>query len=107
LVLKFKPESANPRFANLNENLEKYRSGLHIIRSVQCPYTQKNFNAILESARTMFDLEPNLIDLEDVEAIQQSPCAFGTFCVIYNGEVLSHHPISNTRFVNIMKKKIK
>ncbi|NOR47352.1 MAG: GNAT family N-acetyltransferase, partial [Methanosarcinaceae archaeon] len=40
-------------------------------------------------------------------AVQHSPCAFGIFCIIYNGEIISHHPISNTRFENIMKKKIK
>jgi hypothetical protein len=28
---------------------------------------------------------------------------FGTFCIIKNGRVISHHPISNTRFENIMK----
>ncbi len=26
-------------------------------------------------------------------------------CVIYDGEIISHHPISNTRFENIMDKK--
>ena len=50
---------------------------------------------------------PDLIDLKDANDVQHLPCAFGTFCIIYNGEIISHHPISNTRFENIMKKKIK
>ena len=90
----------------MKKYLEKYKKGLSIIRSVQCPYTEKNINAILESAKEKFDLKANLIDLKDSTAVQNSPCAFGTFCIIYNGEILSYHPISNTRFVNIMKKKI-
>ncbi|MEZ5335661.1 MAG: YoaP domain-containing protein [Methanolobus sp.] len=45
------------------------------------------------------------MDLEDYAAAQNSPCSFGTFCIIYNGEIISHHPISNTRFMNIMNKK--
>jgi len=45
--------------------------------------------------------------LKDSNAVQHSPCAFGIFCIIYNGEIISYHPISNTRFENIMKKKIK
>ena len=32
---------------------------------------------------------------------------FGSFCLIYNGKIISHHPISNTRFMNIMKKELK
>ncbi|MCK4802457.1 YoaP domain-containing protein, partial [bacterium] len=35
---------------------------------------------------------------------QNSPCPFGTFCIVYNGKVIAHHPVSNTRFVNIMNK---
>ena len=107
LVLKFNQEATNPKFKNMKKYLEKYKEGLFIIRSVQCPYTEKNVNAILESAKDKFDLKANLIDLKDSDAVQNSPCAFGTFCIIYDGEILSHHPISNTRFENIMKKKIK
>ena len=107
LVLKFNPNAANPRFKNMKKHLRKYRKGLFIIRSVQCPYTEKNVNAILESAKAKFDLKANLVDLQDSNDVQQSPCAFGTFCIIYDGEIISHHPISNTRFENIMKKKLK
>ena len=107
LVLKFNQEATNPKFKNMKKYLEKYTEGLFIIRSVQCPYTEKNVKAILESAKDKFDLKANLIDLKDSDAVQNSPCAFGTFCIIYDGEILSHHPISNTRFENIMIKKIK
>ena len=107
LVLKFNQKAANPKFKNVKKYLEKYEKGLFIIRSVQCPYTEKNVKAILDSAQDKFDLKAHLIDLKDFSAVQNSPCAFGTFCIIYNGEILSHHPISNTRFVNIMKKKIR
>jgi hypothetical protein len=46
-----------------------------------------------------------IIDLKDSESAQKSPCPFGTFCIIYEGEIISHHPISNTRFENIMMTK--
>jgi N-acetylglutamate synthase-like GNAT family acetyltransferase len=107
LALKFNERAANPRFKNMEKQLEKYGKGLFVIRSVQCPYTEKNVNAILKSAEEEFNLKANLIDLKDYKAVQNSPCPFGTFCIIYNGEILSHHPISNTRFVNIMNKKLK
>jgi hypothetical protein len=107
LVKKFNVKSKNPKFkSNMNDNLKKYQKGLYVIRSPQCPYTEKNVNAILESAKDKFNLKPTLVDLLDSNAIQDIPCAFGTFCIIYNGEIISYHPISNTRFENIMKKKI-
>ena len=106
MVLKFDSKSPNPKFHDLTKNLEKYENGLHILRSFQCPYTEKNVNAMLKSAICEFGLKANLVDLEDVVDVQNSPCAFGSFCIIFNGEIISHHPISNTRFRNIMKKKI-
>jgi N-acetylglutamate synthase-like GNAT family acetyltransferase len=106
LVLKFNQEAKNPKFKNVRKHLEKYKEGLFILRSFQCPYTEKNVEAILKSAKDKFNLEADLINLKDSDAVQNSPCPFGSFCIIYDGEILSHHPISNTRFENIMKKKI-
>ena len=107
LVLKFAKESKDPKFKpNMDEILKKYDKGLTIMRSAQCPYTEKNVNAIIESAKKL-KLKTNLVDLKDANAVQNTPCAFGSFCLIYNGKILSHHPISNTRFENIMKKELK
>ena len=106
LALRFSEEAPNPKFKDMKKTLEHYAKGLFVFRSPQCPYTEKNVNAILESARSKFGLKPNLVDLEDSAAAQNSPSAFGTFCIVYNGEIISHHPISNTRFENIMKKKV-
>lgn len=106
LALKFDDRSENPSFkTEMQENLKAYQDGLTIIRSVQCPYTEKNVNAIVKSAREKFDLTANVVDLDDAQAAQNTPCAFGTFCLIFNGEIISYHPISNTRFENIMKER--
>jgi len=104
LVLKFDKNTKNPGFKdNLNVKLNEYQNGLTILRSTQCPYTEKNVNAIIESAKNM-NLTTRIIDLMDSQAAQSNPCAFGTFAIIYNGKIISHHPISNTRFENIMSK---
>jgi len=105
LVLKFEHNERNPKFKNMKKQLQNYKEGLFVLRSVQCPYTEKNVNAILESAKNKFNLKVNLIDLKDSTAVQNSPCAFGSFCIIYDDRIIAHHPISNTRFENIMKKK--
>jgi hypothetical protein len=106
LALKFNESIANPSFRNMKKQLEKYQNGLFVIRSVQCPYTEKNVKAILNSAKNKFGLSATLVDLKDASEVQDSPCAFGAFCIIYNGKILSFHPISNTRFENIMKKQL-
>lgn len=106
LVLKFNPGAADPKFKIMSVEMEKYAEGLTIIRSAQCPYSVKNVDAILKTARDKLKIKANLIDLESSDEAQHVPCAFGTFCIIYNGKVISHHPISNTRFENIMKKII-
>jgi hypothetical protein len=104
LVLKFDKNTKDPCFKNsVNEQLKETDNGLTIMRSAQCPYTEKNVNSIIESAKKM-KLRVNLVDLHDAGAAQSNPCPFGTFSIIYNGKIISHHPISNTRFENIMTK---
>jgi hypothetical protein len=102
LVLKFNQKAADPKFKT--NSPEKYSEGLTIIRSAQCPYSVKNVDAILDTAKKL-NIRARLIDLKDSDSAQQTPCAFGTFCIIHNKEVISHHPISNTRFENIMAKR--
>jgi GNAT superfamily N-acetyltransferase len=101
LAVKFDPAVENPRFKipPVDENSK----GLTVIRSPQCPYSVKNVDAILETAKEM-GLSAKLLDFTTHEAAQRSPCAFGTFCIIKDGKIVSHHPISNTRFKNIMNE---
>lgn len=101
LAVKFCVDVEDPKFKVAST--AGYNEGLTVIRSPQCPYSVKNVDAILETAKTM-GLKTKLLDFDTAESAQQSPCAFGTFCIIKDGEILSHHPISNTRFENIMKK---
>jgi hypothetical protein len=100
LALKFNKEAKNPSFKRMD--LQGYDKGLTVVRSPQCPYSEKNVKAILETAKKQ-GLETRLVELQDADAAQHSPCAFGTFCILYNGKILSYHPISNARFENIMK----
>lgn len=101
LGLQFRATSHSPGF--LENSLQDYIDGLYILRSPQCPYTEKNVLAMVETAENM-GFNPRVVELSGHEAAQLNPSPFGTFALIYNGELLSHHPISNTRFQNIMRK---
>lgn len=107
MALKFDPASEPPGFkSDVLYNLDEYKEGLTIMRSPQCPYTEKNVQAILDTAEKKFHVKTRLIDVWDAETAQRVPSPFGTFCMLYNGKVVSYHPISNTRFENIMNKEI-
>ena len=105
LVTKFNKNASAPKFkGDWEKKLSQYGKGLTIIRSDQCPYTVKNVKEMTETAEKTYRIKPNIVNLKDCQEAQNSPCAFGTFGVIYNGYVVAHHPISNTRFMNIMNK---
>ncbi len=105
LSLKFDPASESPGFnTGVLNRPDEYEEGLTIMRSPQCPYTEKNVQSILATAEKKYHLKTRLIDVWDAETAQKVPNPFGTFCMLYNGRVISYHPVSNTRFENIMNK---
>ena len=108
LVKKFDKNAPAPKFkGDWKERLNQYGKGLTIIRADQCPYTVKNVREISETSEKTYGIKPNVINLKNCEEAQNSPCAFGTFCIVYNGKVVAEHPISNKRFTNIMDKEVK
>ena len=105
LVRKFNENAPTPKFKrDWEKRLIQYGKGLTIIRADQCPYSVKNVREICETAQETYGIRPNVIDLKNREEAQNSPCAFGTFCIIYEGRVIAYHPISKGRFTNIMNK---
>jgi len=105
LVKKYNKDEADPKFINNEDTIKKkYANGLTIIRADQCPYTVKNVNEIKEVAISKFKIKPNVITLKSYKEAQKSPCMFGIFSIIYKGRIISEHPISSTRFDNIMNK---
>lgn len=105
LVKKIDENAPDPTFkGNWQERLNKYGKGLTVIRAAQCPYTVKNVNEISETAEKEYGIKPEIIELKNYREAQDIPCAFGTFCIVFNGKIIADHPISNRRFMNIMNK---
>lgn len=108
LVKKFKKSAPSPRFeSDWDKRLRKYDKGLTIIRSDQCPYTAKAVREICETAERTYGMRPRVIELKSSKEAQRAPSPFGVFSLILDGRLLADHPISNTRFVNIMEKELK
>jgi hypothetical protein len=105
LTFDWNSKAPTPRFKLDREQLSsKYGKGLTIIRASQCPYTVKNVKEICVTAKKSYKIQPKVINLKTYKEAQNNPCPFGTFCIVYDGTIIAHHPISNTRFINIMNK---
>jgi len=107
LVRKFNQDTPTPKFREgWKERLNKYSDGLTIFQSDQCPYLAKCIPEISETAVNVYGIKPKIIEIRSCQDAQASPCAFGTFGIVYNRKLLAAHPISNKRFTNIMDKEL-
>jgi GNAT superfamily N-acetyltransferase len=108
LVKRFSHDTPLPAFSgNWKKKLIRYARGLTIIHSDQCPYVIKAMNEIPPVARDEFGIKPTIVKLPNCHLAQDSPNPYGIFSIIWNGELVADHPISKTRFKNIMKKVLK
>ena len=108
LVKKFNQNAPAPKFkGNWEKKLSQYSTGLTIFRSDQCPPLAQWVREISETAEKVYGIEPKIVELRSCQDAQNSPCAFGSFCMVYNGKVVAEAPISNKRFTNIMDKELK
>jgi len=105
LVRKLRKNAPTPYFReHVGKKQHQFNEGITIIRADQCPYTVKNVHEIYETAEKKYHIIPDIITLQSYREAQNSPCPFGTFCILYHGNIIAEHPISNTRFMNIMNK---
>jgi GNAT superfamily N-acetyltransferase len=108
LVKEFKKNAPPPKFrGDWGKRLNEYSKGLIIIRSDQCPYVAKAIREIRETAQTKYGMKAKIIELKNSKDAQNAPSPFAIFSMIYNGKLVADHPISNTRFLNIMNKELK
>jgi len=105
LAHKFDDRAAPPTFQrDWDRKLARYRRGLTIIHSSQCPHLAKFVSDIARSAREDYRIEPKLVKLKSAADAQQAPTPYAIFSVTLDGRLLADHPISRTRFRNIMNK---
>ena len=105
---KFKKDAPSPKFkGNWDKILAKYDKGLTILWSDQCPYIAKSISEIRETIKERYGIKASIIEMKDHEQAQNAPSPYAIFSLVYDGELLAFHPISNKRFMNIMDKKLK
>ncbi|MFB0566091.1 MAG: GNAT family N-acetyltransferase [Candidatus Aminicenantaceae bacterium] len=108
LVRKFKKSDPSPKFeSDWKKRLNRYGSGLTIIRSDQCPYIAKSVNEITETAEKRYGIKAKVVELKDCTEAQIGPSAYSIFAIVYDGKLIADHPVSNKRFMNIMAKEVR
>ncbi len=103
LLVKKLGKAPSPKFkGGWDGKLQRYGSGVVIIRSDQCPCIAKFASEILETCNSL-DLRARVVELEDCRQAQDVPSAYGVFNIVYDGKLVADHPVSKTRFRSIMK----
>lgn len=98
------PLPAFPR--NLAGRLSQFQN-LQLVYTNQCPYIGKAI-AELPPVAEQHGIQLQLIELGDAaEARERMPSPYGVISLVYQGRLLADHPISATRFRNILQKELK
>ena len=91
---------------NWHERSSRYQ-GLQLLYTNQCPYIGKALGE-LPLVAERYGIRLNLVALESAaEARERMSSPYGMINLIYNGRLLADHPISATRFQNILQKELK
>jgi len=108
LVRKLNAGAADPAFkGGYEQKVARFRRGLTIIRSDQCPYVAKFAAEIALTAEQEYHIKPKMIEIESWSDAQDAPTPYAVFAVIYKGRLLADHQISRTRFRNIMNRVLR
>jgi hypothetical protein len=99
-------EGPGPRMRSLEDNLDAYQNGLHLIYSPQCPMLPKSVNDLREMCRG-HGIELQVTELTSASQAQKAPSYYGVFNLVWNGRLLSDHYVSKGRFKNLLKKEIR
>lgn len=105
LMVKSLKNGPLPKFKDYEKQLSKYK-GLNIIYANQCPWVARSIKDLSEIAKKN-GLKVKTIQLKNAKEVQKAPSIYGVFNLVYNGKLLADHYISNTRFLNIIKKELK
>lgn len=101
---RFNAKAPLPKFNRVPESrLEKYAGDLTVFKSEQCPYSSASIRHIEELAKEM-GLPFRLEHIENCKQAQNMMHPYGTFCVLYNGKIVTHRPISKKELLNSLTK---
>jgi N-acetylglutamate synthase-like GNAT family acetyltransferase len=102
---RFSEKAPLPRFSPVPESkLKKYASGITVFKSDQCPYADKYTKLVAHIAEKA-DIPFRIRQVENCEEAQNNVDPYGTFCVTFEGKVLTYRNVTKELSDSISKKR--
>ncbi|GIO34611.1 MULTISPECIES: GNAT family N-acetyltransferase [Paenibacillus] len=104
LVVKRFDDQSCPVFNHgWDERAGKFKDGITILKSDQCPYIYDAINTIIEVAEER-GIRSQVVELRNSMEAQFAPSPYGVFNVIYNGKLLTYHPVSKRELIKLLEE---
>jgi len=101
---RFSNNAPPPKFSSIpKERLKKYGSGITVLKSDQCPYTNAAVRVAVEFAKEA-NLPARIMHVESCKEAQNGVHPYGTYCVLLNGKVLTYRPIGKKGLLDELQK---
>jgi ribosomal protein S18 acetylase RimI-like enzyme len=91
-----------PKFNDWQKALASYR-GLNIVYTNQCPWVAR-FVSEMRGKADRLNPKLTFTELKTPAQARSAPSPYATFNLIHDGKLLADHYISETRFMNIVKR---
>jgi len=105
LMVKRFDKAAPPSFSgDFGKRLKAFGKGLTIIRSDQCPYIEATVKVAFEAGKEL-GIKTQAVELKSAEDVRQlSPSPYGVFHLVYDGKLLSYHPIAKKDIIENIRR---
>jgi N-acetylglutamate synthase-like GNAT family acetyltransferase len=104
LMVKKFGKAKSPYFAgDWERKAKEFGDGFTVLTTGQCPYLHDAVHMAEEIGHKL-GIPCKVIYFHSAEEIREySPSPYGTFCIVYNGKVLSHHYLRGNQFRAMME----
>ena len=103
LLVKRFGDAPLPAFpADWGARLGRYGSGLTVVYANQCPYIDNAIQIVTGTAAER-GIETRAVKLESSRQVQDAaPSAYGVFGVVYNGQLLTYHYVTQKEMAALL-----
>ncbi len=107
LLVKRFDDAPAPAFpGDWEERLGRYGPGLTVVRTDQCPYIDNGVQKIVDVAAER-GIQARVVELRSCQEVRESaPSAYGVYGVVYNGELLAYHYLTDKQFRELLDQRV-
>jgi len=103
MVKRFNGVAPPSLSGDFEKKLKALGKDLTIIRSDQCPYIDAAVKAAFEAGKEL-GTKTHVVELKSAEDIRRlSPSPYGVFHIVYDGKLLSYHPIGKKDIIENLR----